>query len=531
MSEVYRGIFDFIDDPRVNIYRDIEWERWVKNQNAPYGVPRYKSREECFEAYKTIPRNQTNSVVSSWEFLDNVVLNYVSNMSEIQVSMDTNDDTSMDLFDSDLSMCELNIQKIDKLKQLSPHEIPDVRETARWIYNTLRCGILVAIKYGKIVCFCPFYNESYENSWPQGFPRGSENFKQGLPVRNWWANGGILCTEKYTWGTHFCMQIRDLLAECASKYLSNCPGVVFFVNKRDSPQYKYNEFRNKLGEPYGFIYDADDHDPFQDIPLLSEPRGNVCPMLSFYGGERFLDLLIPTTEDWEASSRNVYLPDTVFNPLVSITSVRDLSEAIPEQVVPLNDKRGVAFFRGSATGSGTNVFSNQRLRLFSYAQSVKNPLLDVKCTSLRQRLHKHYLEPVSTIDRVNFPVSEHFYTPMSDQRMYKYLIYVEGHCAACRLGMMLSFGSVILKVESSTVASELWFTSILRETSIDESDSTAHVITIRKDLTNLIETVTYLEEHPVFAQQIATNARNFWDLHLNRDSVIKNTSQTLFALI
>ena len=36
--------------------------------------------------------------------------------------------------------------------------------------------------------------------------------------------------------------------------------------------------------------------------------------------------------------------------------------------------------------------------------------------------------------------------PMYEQAKYKYILYVEGHCAAARYASMMAFGSVIIKV-------------------------------------------------------------------------------------
>ena len=46
----------------------------------------------------------------------------------------------------------------------------------------------------------------------------------------------------------------------------------------------------------------------------------------------------------------------------------------------------------------------------------------------------------------NFDAGKHHFTPIYEQSRYKYLIYVDGHCAACRYGFMMRLGSVILKV-------------------------------------------------------------------------------------
>jgi hypothetical protein len=163
------------------------------------------------------------------------------------------------------------------------------------------------------------------------------------------------------------------------------------------------------------------------------------------------------------------------------------------------------------------------LHLFSFTHEHQSELLNVRCTSLNnKRLRKHYLEPLGELkpSDIQFPVSDTFYVPMSEQIRHKYLIYVEGHCAACRLGIMLSSGCVVLKVESKTVASELWFTSKLIES--------VHYVSIRDDLSDLLEKIEFLEKHQDFAQQIATNAREFWENHLSHDSLLSHVASCIF---
>jgi hypothetical protein len=61
-----------------------------------------------------------------------------------------------------------------------------------------------------------------------------------------------------------------------------------------------------------------------------------------------------------------------------------------------------------------------------------------------------YLRP----NNFAFKAGKHNYTPIYQQSRYKYLVYAEGHCAACRYAFMMRLGSVIIKVElkdSSTV--------------------------------------------------------------------------------
>lgn len=474
------GIFDFIDNEIINDFRDIDWERWVRSQtNAPYGIPRYETREDAYNAYQTIPSRNTSCVIDNYTFMQNVILKFV--VSQIGEE-----------------------ERIKKLER-----------TFEYIWNILRCGILVCIKNERVVCFCPFYNPNYENSWSNYVDIDKEiTDKIKLNKKNWWCNGGIICEEFYPWGIHFNMQLKDMISEVASnKKIQNA---IFFINKRDYPQYKYNIFHNKLVEPYGFLYDANDLNELEDLPLSMDININeLLPMFSFYGGERFLDRLIPTTEDYESITKRVYLPNFLYIPQLTRNGIRDLTNAIPKTIEPLCNKKGIALFRGSATGSGCTPLTNQRLRLFSLSQIWSDENIDAKCTSLNnKRLRKHYSETFGYIDvgTINFPVSETFYMSMEEQRQYRYLIYVEGHCAACRLGMMLGSGCVILKVKSSCIAPELWYSNLLEEN--------VHYISVREDLTDLREQIHFLEENQEYAQQIANNARIFYETYLGHENLL-----------
>jgi hypothetical protein len=63
-------------------------------------------------------------------------------------------------------------------------------------------------------------------------------------------------------------------------------------------------------EPYGFIFDSDDRDPAQDVPLSREAHATYAPIASFYCGapHRFADLPLPTSEDWEAATGLIFPP-------------------------------------------------------------------------------------------------------------------------------------------------------------------------------------------------------------------------------
>ena len=80
------------------------------------------------------------------------------------------------------------------------------------------------------------------------------------------------------WGDHFLLQLKDMISEtCNNRIVPDCD---FFLNKRDYPQLKYNtEELDQPVEPYGFIFNKDDKDPSQDLPLSRECYSTYAPIL------------------------------------------------------------------------------------------------------------------------------------------------------------------------------------------------------------------------------------------------------------
>jgi hypothetical protein len=514
-----RGVVDGVDHPLTNPVRDFAWEEFTKSLNAPYGVPRFETREAALEAYHNIPSSSAIDCVDTWECLEKVILpvltapSYSFGLPEKDVSIPVTEEYFETVLTGTVAKLELPVHN-SRLPR-------DVAGTLRFLYEYMRAGIVVRIVHGKVVCFCPFYNPDFRNAWPEQFPRGAEKFRTGLPKERWWANGGILCTEMFPWGTHFVMQIKDMIAEAADTF--GIADAIFCVNKRDFPQFKYNDRLCTLVEPYGFLFDRDDRDSFQDVPLAMSPPQVVLPMLSFYGTHtsRFSDLLIPPTEDWEASARIVYMPGMCMRGALQLSSVRDLTRVVPVRPSEFASKKDRLFFRGTATGSGTTEMTNQRMRAFRLAQRLADARIDIRCVALSKRIHKHFAESVATIDAVSFPVSQTFYVPMSDQIHHKFLLYLEGHCAACRLGSMLGSGCVVFKADSTCVASELWFTHLLREN--------VHYVRIRADLTDLVDKVAHYIAHSAEAEQIARNARVFYETYLSRPNLVNYVGSVLLA--
>ena len=121
-----------------------------------------------------------------------------------------------------------------------------------------------------------------------------------------------------------------------------------------------------------------------------------------------------------------------------------------------DNRVATAFFRGTATGGGTTHENNQRLKTAYYSHIWKDdpvkggeePFLDAAIVGWNLRDKKIADGPMTFLRPSNFPFTagKHHFTPIYEQSKYKYLVYVDGHCAACRYGFMMRLGSVILKV-------------------------------------------------------------------------------------
>lgn len=177
------------------------------------------------------------------------------------------------------------------------------------------------------------------------------------------------------WGDHFLSPLRDMLGEACR--LRKMPDCEFFLNKRDYPQLKVNVPRGEPVEPYGFIFDKDDRDPDQDVDLVEEHKfKSFAPIVSFYAAapDRFTDIPFPSSEDWEAACGLVFAhtfmhtKDPATGEIEMSGNPRDLfTEANFRKFEQSWDDGRVAtaFFRGTATGGGTTVDNNQRLKVAS----------------------------------------------------------------------------------------------------------------------------------------------------------------------
>lgn len=428
------------------------------------------------------------------------------------------------------------------------------RNTLNYLFHHMRCGIFVMIRSNRLAMFVPFVNKDYTNDWGQPpalnpeYPSLKAYYDAKANVyrkenvipdfAQWWANGNIICNEhqkpdeKFSqyWGDQFMSALRDLLEEaCAERQLADCE---FFINKRDYPHLKYNEETQKPVEPYGFIFDKDDRNPQDDLPLKRHEYKQYTPIASFYCSDRFADLPFPTSEDWEAATGMVY-PKTFSHSVdsttgeVEIEDPRDLfTEAnFVKFACSWEEKVNTAFFRGTATGGGVTAKTNQRIHCSELSHLWKSddryngsdgtaPFLDSAITGWNKRDKKIATEPMKFVKTEDFAFEggKEMFTPIYQQSKFKYLIYIEGHCAACRYGFMMRLGSVIIKVASSCVADLMWYFPLLQPW-VDH-------VPVKEDLSDLAEKIDWCRSHDEECKAIAQRAGALYKKYVHRSACL-----------
>jgi len=359
----------------------------------------------------------------------------------------------------------------------------------------------------------------------------------------WWANGNILCNENHSpkepfthyWGDNLLSTFKHMLETMCNE---RCiPDTEFFFNKRDHPQLKSN-----LTEPYDFLFDI------ENKPLERECYGSYAPILSFYCSPEFADIPVPTTEDWELACGKVFPPSFIPDSRTgALNPPRDLylSSNLKKFQIEWVNKVPTAFFRGNATGGGTTVENNQRLRVAKMCQewNVTNKngiprLLDAGVTNYNVRDKKLFGEPMKFTRNTRVGVTKAPFVEMYKQGTYKYILYIEGHCAANRYSFLMSLGSVILKVESTCKASEMWFFPLLKayQGSLDNNIEVergvhgADHVPIKADLSNLREQIEWCRQNDDKCQIIVENARNKYQRCLSKDSILDYLQLTMVRI-
>ena len=397
-----------------------------------------------------------------------------------------------------------------------------VTDTFRYIFHKLKKGLFVKIVNNELKVFLPFSKDAYVNEWGGQINCDTEHiysvfrkvseldgrrfYPKGVATnpRLWYGNNGLIRYENPMAENDTNLStLRDMLRTLCSE--REVPDIEFFINRRDFPLKK-----RTATEPYDNIWDRDDKE------LVSHGYDKYAPIMSMSSSADYADILMPTFEDWA----RVEQPRGKW----FAYCCRDLD--IDKITAEWSDKKPTAIFRGGSTGIGVTLDTNMRLKAASLNKAAENlypddgiqhPYLDAGITNWNVRPRKlkgdRNLHVIDYKD-LGLPLASKM--SMIEQAEFKYILHIQGHVSAFRLSYELGMGSVILLVESQW---KLWFSHLLVPN--------VHFVPVKGDLSDLFDRIRWCRNHDSECQEIAENAKSFYQEFLCRDRVLDYLQNTL----
>lgn len=440
-----------------------------------------------------------------------------------------------------------------------------VINTFRYLFNKFKKGIFVKIKDNKLSVFLPFSKNKFINEWADNIriPRLNKQLRDIYKYKRYWNkkyNNWSYSTDRNTrqkiefttdleiffnyvneqqgpnkWGGRHNFVPESINHNISAWYANNCilrnenpinegdsnvatmknmieqlceqrkvPDIEFFMNRRDFPV-----LTRDGTEAYYNLWNS------LNQPLVSHNYDKYLPILSMSITNKYADIPSPTHEDWARAQSQQPIPKFF---LPNCSSYPD------EFRTPWNAKQPTAVFRGGSTGCGVTIENNMRLKVAKL--STETPpdengiaLIDAGITNWNARVRKIAGNPeLQTIDIRTMPPLVESLTRFQ-QSEYKYIINIDGHVSAFRLSLELSMGSVILLVDSPW---KMWFTDLLIPGK--------HYVPVNSDLSNLVEQIQWCRDNDEQCQQIARNAREFYETYLLTDGILDYMQKTLVDL-
>lgn len=385
-------------------------------------------------------------------------------------------------------------------KMYSNNEL-SFNNTLKYLFNHIYFGIYVKIYDNKLALFVPFYKKEYKNNW-NNIIKYDKNEVKDWDKKNhlefepdptkWRAFSCDIQTYKKRHVHMINMPAIHHMFQTVTqkKKLSDCE---FFINPYDFPILHKDNI-----EPYDYLFEK---------PKQLNYSKNYLPILSMCKSAQYLDLLIPTVDDWEIVTKNTYA-----------VLCRDIyKNSIIE--TDWNKKVSTLVMRGSSTQCGVDSTTSSRIHIHNLSKewekdnryNENNPIDGIKY--LDAGITRYWFDYIKTKNdkRIyNIPPDETVNSlSLTEQSKHKYIINIDGTVTAFRISFELSFNSLILKTESKYFT---LFSSYMKPY-ID-------YIPIKDNLSNLGDTITWCKQHDMECEQIANNSKQLYDKHVNMETIL-----------
>jgi len=420
-------------------------------------------------------------------------------------------------FDQDID--NTNSIQWNKYKDLNPVSVDN---TFNYIFHKFKKGIFVKILDNELKVFLPFSKVNYTNEWSQNIkinPKFNDMQSFATHINSLIGNKYRVSVNKFSnqWYGNNCMiryefpvgegdtnnpSVSNMLKILCKK--RKIPDIEFFLNRRDFPIIKKNET-----EAYNHLFNNN------NLPLVSHNYSSYTPILSYCSTNEFADILIPTWDDWNRISSY----EGRFFPKGKKYHKQE------EFNTPWSEKLPTAVFRGTTTGCGIDEKTNMRIKI-AYLSTIQEtstpPLLDAKVSSWQVRPKQiqgnKYLETIDVKRFEQLGLKTGFLSPI-EQSKYKYIVNIDGNVSAFRLSLELSMGCCVLLVKSQY---KIWYSHILIPY--------RHYIPIESDLSNLFDIIKWCRDNDKKCEEIARNAKEFYNTYLMEDGQLDYLQKTLIEI-
>lgn len=521
-SDVYWNTMKNLDRKNLPIYRiedDLEeFFQWMnKNFNNNniriYETNKFTKRKYIFrpdeknECLQSVKYSVTNSKFNTF----NQLLYHAGDYDDIErfgylyVRTEYSKLKKLDLNEISKSNIYYSLKVEPKIWEKFDVNFASIKNTMYYMFEKMKKGILVGIKNNKLLIFLPFSNSNYKNDFytelyfdsndKKNLSQYKKNPNLQLKIKlektlkyylnkyklntknilwdrtKWVANDCFFRYENYEGDKSVGLYEDFFVNLCAQRELPDC---IFFLNVRDHPMLNKN-----LMDGYSSIVDK----PLDSKYIFEK----YTPILSPGGSIETADICMCTQDDWLRTSKLIY-PDDCANGYINSISM-----------IQWENKKPCAVFRGSATGCGMGD-DNPRIKAANLSKQYPE-YLDAGITSFNRKLKKNLNKPLEIIDNSNLKKAS--FMTLQEKTQYKYILNLDGHVSAFRLGHEFSLGSVLLIPKSKYY---LWFSYLLIPYE--------HFIPVEADLSNLIEQIKWCIENDSTCKKIASNGMEFYNKYL-----------------
>jgi hypothetical protein len=430
----------------------------------------------------------------------------MDNIKIPEFEINKNDVYTIDYIEKNKVLCESNnytpdeyikkyavITSYEELQKYLPND-QVLHDTGRYILDYHKKGTYISIKDGKLKYFLFLNKKNFIAPYQNKIKISSNNkYDRSSTFRLTNCLLRIINNkQEFKKVDFYIMEVLHFIKEMVKS--RDVPDCNFYFNHKD--QVLIHKIDNKYYSPYP--------DVFGKVPIEDEFQD--CKL-----GRLFSMCHVKNYEDI-----SIVAPDDIIRIFKLFHSDKDSNKCKNAYYhdesannIKWEDKKPIAFFRGTSTGCGNDIYTNQRIKLAfldakwnADLKDTNKQILDAKIIKWAYRLKK--TEKDTTFNRINekklndLGINLGNKLPIEELYKYKYVLNVDGNVAAYRLGFLLSLNAVIFIVEGKY---KLWFQDKLVENK--------HYISIKSDLSNLKEKIYWCKNHDAECKEIAKNALKF----------------------